>query len=160
MAHTWTVTHFKSRYSFGNVAVAVVHSGHVRWGERKWGYLSCLPNDFWEMHKCILIFAPMCQLHLPALPEDQEAKVCRETHCYSLFSEIDTRALIQPSSVCIWSPAPFKMSLNHQYWSIDLRTRWWKLIQQKQPAWGQSAKDDSWGFWLFEYKNTFFFEIS
>lgn len=77
--------------------------------------------------------------------------------CYSLFSETDTRALIEPSSVCIWSPAPFKMSLNHQYWSIDLRTRWWKLIQQKQPAWGQSAKDDSWGFWLFEYKNTFFF---
>lgn len=43
------------------------------------GYLSCLPNDFWEMHKCILIFAAMCQLHLPALPEDQEAKVCRES---------------------------------------------------------------------------------
>lgn len=43
------------------------------------GYLSCLPNDFWEMHKCILIFAATCQLHLLALPEVYVAKVRRET---------------------------------------------------------------------------------
>lgn len=47
------------------------------------GYLSCSPNDFWELQKCIFIFAARRQLRLLALCQDYEAKLCKETQAVS-----------------------------------------------------------------------------
>lgn len=121
------------------------------------GYLSCSPNDFWEMQKCIFISAARRQLCLLALRQDCEAKLCKETQAVSespterlpffffFFAVWHMGSHWTEQCVCLEACSLQKKKkfekkiqirsklktscfiMNAQRRSIDLRKRWWIL---------------------------------